>query len=113
MSEASRQIEERRLDDSRFALAQAWRDAIQLLMLVVAFLGGIFLRPALSGDSWPVHWNYVFVALGTLCLGFGAGILVYRIRQRSEAAQLRNDYAEMRKRAQAAAAEMDRLQMKK
>jgi hypothetical protein len=102
------------LDDSEHGVrassaVRAWLDIVQLVLIVVLFACGLAFRPGPGHDTWPQHWNAIFLALGFLSLGFGAGMLVYRRTQRSDTVALRADFADLSSRTRLLSQEMDSL----
>jgi hypothetical protein len=79
------------------------------LLVAVAVAVAIFFNHRAGPDSWPYGWTAIFVSLGMLFLGFGAGMLFYQRRQRALSADLRNDFANLSARTRALSAEMDDL----
>jgi hypothetical protein len=69
----------------------------------------IFFNHRAGPDSWPYGWTAIFVSLGMLFLGFGAGMLFYQRRHRALTAALRQDYSDLAVRAHALRADMDDL----
>jgi hypothetical protein len=87
-------------DQPRLA-ASPWGDVSYWLALVATFAAGVFVSTLYRGNPLLHDYAMLFVALGALSLGFGAGILIYRRRQGIEVERLRTDYAELSKRAAA------------
>jgi biotin carboxyl carrier protein len=68
----------------------------QLALLELALLVGLV---AAFGTHVTESWKIVFVALGTLSLGFGAAVLMYRRMSNSRMSMLEHDYMRLKKRA--------------
>jgi hypothetical protein len=79
------------------------------LLVAAAVAVAIFFNHRAGPDSWPYGWTAIFVSLGMLCLGFGAGMLFNQRRQRALTAALRQDYSDLAVRAHALRADMDDL----
>jgi hypothetical protein len=78
----------------------AWGDVGYWLTLVATFTSGVFVSSVYRSSQLPHEYSLLFIALAALSLGFGAGILIYHLRQRSEAEWLRAEYDELGKRAE-------------
>ncbi len=83
---------QRRLVDNRY-----WHYSrlalIELLILQLAVIGGAVAiwRPTPAADNW----HLVYVAMGSLCLGFGAAFLLSHHIIRRRGAELKEEFASL------------------
>lgn len=87
--------------EGRFAL-------LGLLLLVAGLVAGAAL-PIVLAVTTPTRadWNTIFIALGTLCLGFGCASMVYQYYRSKESAQLLAQYRSLQERADSLLKEFD------
>lgn len=75
---------------------------LALALLVCGMLAGIALLVVLDASApTRADWNTVFIALATLCLGFGSASTVYQYYRSRESAALNAQYDSLRVRADA------------
>jgi hypothetical protein len=90
-----------------------WSHLGDMRLLQGAFLAGIVVT--MRGDSWSLgqDWRVVFVAMSTLCLGFGAATLVYWVFSANRAIELRLLHRELRDQTDALVRDLDRYENRK
>lgn len=90
---------------------RSWTDVIQLVVLLLAFMVGMLADIGTVTRSGA--WNVVFLSVGAMGLGIGAGVLMYRRWQENAAAALRADYADLGRRAEILGGEWERLRSRR
>lgn len=71
-------------------------------LLICALLAGVAVSVIPGGSSLgKTDWNIIFIALGTLCLGFGSASVIYQYYRSQEIVALNAQYASLSERAKA------------
>jgi hypothetical protein len=94
-----------RLADVGTSFAERWALWVQLLVLQLAVIGGVFLASAgqHSSGAWQAfsngHWQFILLALATMSVGFGGATLLYHRLASGQSDQLEEDYRSLVARA--------------
>jgi hypothetical protein len=80
-----------------------------IFLLAATFAAGYFARELAPPTNWPFGLSTIFVALGMLCLGFGAATLLMNMRQRADGQALREEYEALARRSRTLVAKADAL----
>ena len=90
-----------------------WRHLIEILLLQLAFLGGLVV--AMLGAAWSVGegWKFIFVAMAMLCVGFGAATLLYSRFGANRVAELESMYRRLREQSDVLVGDLNRFESKK
>jgi hypothetical protein len=90
------------MEQSRSVSDQFGSYWVQLLLLQLALVGGLFYHRAINdvSSSWlDESWKAIFGLLGAAALGFGAAALRYSRFDRSQSAEIRQKYDRLKDRA--------------
>ncbi len=82
--------------------AQGWPAILTFILIACALLFGIAFAFILGAKSLTgTDWNIVFIAMGTLCLGFGSASALYQHTRSKQNSALKAQYESLRTRADA------------